>query len=270
VLREGSEIRAVGVGAAGMIDLAGVNHYAPNVPGFRRVPMQAALAEATGLPTIVDNDANAAAYGEIKVGVARGLRDALVITLGTGIGGGVIVDGKVLRGAHGFAAEVGHFQVDPLGPMCACGERGHWEAVASGNALGRMAREAAAAGDAPSILDLAHGKVEPIDGHHVSAAARAGAPDALVLVDQYSFNVAIGLVGLANIFDPALIAISGGLVRDGELFLGPMRRHFLGHIEGAEYRPTPEIVPAAMGERAGAIGAALLALDRCDPVSPVP
>jgi len=271
VLREARpDVRAVGVGAAGMIDLDGVIHYAPNVPGFRRVPVQAALAEATGIPTIVDNDANVAAYGEIKVGVARGVRDALVVTLGTGIGGGVIVEGRVLRGAHGFAAEIGHFQIDPNGPMCACGERGHWEAMASGNALGRMAREAAADGDAPSILELANGRIEAIDGHHVSAAARAGEPDALALVDQYSFNVAIGLVGLANIFDPALIAISGGLVRDGELFLGPMRRHFLGHIEGAEYRPTPEIVPAAMGERAGAIGAALLALDRCDPTGGVP
>jgi glucokinase len=271
VLREGEPgVRAVGVGAAGMIDLDGVIHYAPNVPGFRRVPVRAAVAEATGLPTIVDNDANVAAYGEIKVGVAQGLRDALVITLGTGIGGGVIVEGRVLRGANGFAAEIGHFQIDPDGPMCACGERGHWEAMASGNALGRMAREAAAAGRLPSILELAGGQIEVIDGHHVSDAARAGEPDALALVDQYSYNVAIGLVGLANIFDPALIAISGGLVRDGELFLGPMRAHFRGHIEGAAYRPAPEIVPAEMGERAGVIGAALLALDRCDPGGDAP
>lgn len=260
--REAPNVEAVGVGAAGMIDLDGMIHYAPNVPGFRRVPVQAALAAATGLPTIVDNDANTAAYAEIKVGVARGVRDALVITLGTGIGGGVIIDGQVLRGAHGFAAEIGHFQIDPIGPRCACGERGHWEAMASGNALGQMARDAAAAGDAPSILEQAGGEVATIDGHHVSAAARTGAPDALALVDQYSFNVAIGLVGLANIFDPSLIAIAGGLVNDGELFLGPMRAHFLGHIEGAEYRPTPEIVPAGMGERAGVIGAAMLALDR--------
>jgi glucokinase len=262
-LRRGSAgVVAVGVGAAGMVDLDGMIHYAPNVPGFRTVPVQAALAEATGLPTVVDNDANTAAYAEIKLGVARGLRDALVITLGTGIGGGVIVGGQVLRGANGFAAEIGHFQIDPDGPRCACGELGHWEAMASGNALGRMAREAAAAGDAPSLLAAADGRIDAIDGHHVSAAAHAGAPDALALVDQYSFNVAIGLVGLANIFDPGLIAISGGLVNDGDIFLGPMRRHFLGHIEGAEYRPTPEIVPAEMGERAGVIGAALLALDR--------
>ena len=255
-------VDSVGVGAAGMVDLDGVIHYAPNVPGFRTVPVRAALTEATGLPTIVDNDANTAAYAEIKVGVAKGVLDALVITLGTGIGGGVIVNGRVLRGAHGFAAEIGHFQIDPAGPLCACGEIGHWEAMASGSALGQMARDAAAAGAAPSILEQVNGRIEAIVGHHVSAAAHTGAPDALALVDQYSFNVAIGLVGLANIFDPALIAIAGGLVNDGELFLGPMRRHFLGHIEGEEYRDAPEIVPAGMGERAGVIGAALLALDQ--------
>lgn len=262
--RDVPEVDAVGVGAAGMVDLDGVIHYAPNVPGFRTVPVRASLAEATGLPTVVDNDANTAAYAEIKVGVAKGVRDALVITLGTGIGGGVIVDGRVLRGANGFAAEVGHFQIDPAGPMCACGEVGHWEAMASGSALGQMARDAAAAGNAPSILERAGGRIDAIVGHHVSDAASVGAPDALVLVDQYSLNVAIGLVGLANIFDPSVIAISGGLVNDGEIFLEPVRRHFLGRIEGAEYRVTPEILPAAMGERAGVIGAGLLALDRAD------
>jgi glucokinase len=255
------ELHALGVGAAGMVDLDGVIHYAPNVPGFRKVPVRAELAEATGLVTVVDNDANTAAYAEMRFGVAKGVSNALIITLGTGIGGGVIVDGRVLRGANGFAAEVGHFQTDPLGPMCACGERGHWEASASGNALGRMARELAAAGEAPGLLARAGGSIDAIEGHLVSAAAHAEMPEALALVDRYAFNVAIGLVGLANIFDPALIAISGGLVNDGALFLDPMRRHFFGHIEGAEYRPTPDIVPAALGERAGVIGAAILALD---------
>jgi glucokinase len=245
-----------------MVDLDGVIHYAPNVPGFRKIAVRAALSEATGLPTVVDNDANTAAYAELRFGVAHGLRDAMVITLGTGIGGGMIVDGRVLRGANGFAAEIGHFQIDPDGPMCACGERGHWEAMASGNALGRMAREAAEAGTAPGLVERAGSSLDAIDGHFVSAAAHAGVAEALALVDEYCFYVAIGLVGLANIFDPALIAISGGLVNDGDLFLGPIRRHFLGHIEGAQYRATPEIVPAALGERAGVIGAAMLALDR--------
>jgi glucokinase len=255
------EVETVGIGAAGMVDLDGMIHYAPNVAGFRRTPVQADVAAAVGLPTVVDNDANVAAYAEVRFGAARGLTDAIVITLGTGIGGGVLVGGQVLRGAHGFAAEVGHFQIDPNGPMCACGERGHWEAMASGNALGRMAQAAATRGDLPSVLHAVDGDVETIRGTHVSDAARTGAADALALVDAYAYNVAIGLVGLANIFDPALIAIAGGLVNDGDLYLAPIAAHFLGHIEGPDYRPVPQIVPAQLGERAGVIGAAATALD---------
>lgn len=259
--RHGHDVATVGIGAAGMVDLEGMIHYAPNVAGFRTTAVQVDVADAIGLPTVVDNDANVAAYAEYRFGAARGRSDAMVITLGTGIGGGVIVHDRVLRGAHGFAAEVGHFQIDPGGPMCACGERGHWEAMASGNALGAMARVAAANGELASVLLAVDGDVETIRGQHVSAAARAGESDALALVDRYCFNVAIGLVGLANIFDPAVIAIAGGLVNDGELFLGPIRTHFRGHIEGSEYRPMPDIVPAELGERAGVIGAGILALD---------
>jgi glucokinase len=255
------DVETVGIGAAGMVDLDGMIHYAPNVLGFRKTPVQADVATATGLPTVVDNDANVAAYAELRFGAARGLTDAIVITLGTGIGGGVLVGGHVLRGAHGFAAEVGHFQIDPNGPVCACGERGHWEAMASGNALGVMAREAATRGDLPSVLHAVDGDVDSIRGQHVSAAARTGAADALALVDAYALNVAIGLVGLANIFDPAVVAIAGGLVNDGDLYLTPIKSHFLGHIEGHDYRPVPEIVPAQLGERAGVIGAAVNALD---------
>jgi glucokinase len=256
------DVETVGIGAAGMVDLDGMIHYAPNVLGFRKTPVQSDVATATGLPTVLDNDANVAAYAELRFGAARGLTDAIVITLGTGIGGGVLVGGRVLRGAHGFAAEVGHFQIDPNGPMCACGERGHWEAMASGNALGVMAREAATRGDLPSVLHAVDGDVDSIRGQHVSAAARSGAADAIALVDAYAFNVAIGLVGLANIFDPAVVAIAGGLVNDGDLYLAPIKAHFLGHIEGHDYRPVPEIVPAQLGERAGVIGAAANALDR--------
>ena len=263
-----SELRArrpdvvtVGIGAAGMVDLDGSIHYAPNVPAFRSTAVRADVERRIGLPTVVDNDANVAAYAEMRFGAARGMSDAMVITLGTGIGGGVVVGGKVLRGAHGFAAEVGHFQIDPNGPMCACGERGHWEAMASGSALGAMAREASGRGELDAVLAAAGGDVAAVGGPHVSAAGRAGDPQALELIDRYSFNVAIGLVGLANIFDPGVIAIAGGLVNDGDLFLAPIRRHFLGHVEGAPYRPTPEIVAATLGERAGVIGAAILALD---------
>lgn len=256
-----ADIACVGIGAAGMVDLDGTIHYAPNVAAFRSTMVRADVQSTVGLPTIVDNDANVAAYAEVRFGVARGMKDAMVITLGTGIGGGVVVNGQVLRGAHGFAAEVGHFQIDPNGPRCACGELGHWEAMASGTALGVMARDAARRGELASVLGAVGGDPADIHGPDVSAAGHAGNADALALIDAYAFNVAIGLVGLANIFDPAVIAIAGGLVNDGELFLAPIRCHFLGHVEGSMHRPTPDIVPATLGERAGVIGAAILALD---------
>lgn len=255
------DLACVGIGAAGMVDLDGSIHYAPNVPAFRSTPVRTDVEKSVQLPTVVDNDANVAAYAEVRFGAARGMSDAMVITLGTGIGGGIVVGGNILRGAHGFAAEVGHFQVDPRGPMCACGEPGHWEAMASGTALGVMARAAAARGELPGVLAAVGGNADAVHGPDVSAAGRAGDAGALALIDAYAFNVAIGLVGLANIFDPGVIAIAGGLVNDGELFLAPIRRHFLGHIEGSTHRPTPEILPATLGERAGVIGAGILALD---------
>ncbi len=254
-------VAGVGVGAAGMVDLDGVIHYAPNVPGFRKVPVRAELEAALGCPVVVDNDANVAALAEARLGAARGLRHAIVITLGTGVGGGILVDGRVLRGGHGFAAEVGHFQIDPDGPLCACGEIGHWETLASGSALGELARRTVAAGRGRAILAAAGGDPGAVTGEHVSAAAHGGDPEALAVVDRYAYQVAIGLVGLANIFDPELIAIAGGLVNDGDLYLRPIRAHFLGHIEGAAYRPAPAIVPAALGERAGVIGAALAVIE---------
>jgi glucokinase len=258
-LRGDHDVAALGVGAAGLVDRHGAIQYAPNIPGFLRTPVRAEIAAGTGLPTIVDNDANAAAWGELVHGAARGVRDALVITLGTGIGGGIVSDGRVLRGAHGFAAEVGHFAIDPNGPRCACGEVGHWEAVASGTALGRMAAESARLGDAPSVLEAAGGDAEAVRGTHVTEAARAGAADALALIDRYAAGVALGFVGLANILDPEIIVVSGGLVEEGDLLLGPVRRCFDGHVEGAQYRPAVPILAAELGGRAGTVGAAAMA-----------
>ena len=252
------DVTAIGVGAAGMVGRDGVVRYSPNVHAFSDTPVRADLEAALGLPVVVDNDANVAAYAEVRVGAARGCDHALVITLGTGIGGGIVVDGKVLRGANGFAAEVGHFQIDPHGARCACGEPGHWEALASGNALGAQAREAAAAGRADAVVARA-GSIDAIRGEHVAEAAAAGDPGALVLIDTFAGHVAVGLVGLANILDPDRIVISGGLVALGDLLLDPVRRHFVGHIEGAAARTGLEIVPAELGTRAGVVGAALLA-----------
>ena len=260
--RNAVEVTAVGVGIAGLVDGEGVLRFGPNLPGVIDAPIRDALSQRTGLPVAVDNDANVAGWGEVRFGAASGARDALLVTLGTGIGGAIVLGGAVVRGAYGFAAEIGHFTVDRDGPMCACGERGHWEAIASGSALGRMARELVAAGRGAAIAALADaGDPSSVSGYHVGAAARAGDREALDLIDRYADNVALGLAGLSNILDPAIIVISGGLVELGELLLVPTRAAFLTHIEAPEHRPPVPILPATLGERAGAIGAAAIAAD---------
>jgi glucokinase len=267
LMRDFPEATAVGVGAAGLVDREGVVHYAPNIPAFRRTPLRKDLEAAVGLPVIVDNDANAAAWGEVVHGAAQGVLYALMITLGTGIGGGIIGRGRVIRGAHGFAAEVGHFQIDPDGPVCACGERGHWEAYASGSALGRMGREWAAAGRAPNVVARAGSDPAAVTGVHVGDSAHAGEADGVALLEEYADLVAVGLAGLANILDPERIVISGGLVELGETLFVPLRAAFARRIEGFEYRPSVAIVPSLLGEHAGVIGAAARARD-LEPIGP--
>jgi glucokinase len=253
------ELGAVGVGAAGMVDRQGTVHYAPNIPKLIRVPLQAELAQRLRTPVVVDNDANVAAWGELLHGAARGVEHGLVITLGTGIGGGIITDGRVARGAHGFAAEVGHWQFDPHGPECACGEIGHWEALASGGALGALARARAAAGDAPNVLARAGGDLRAVTGVEVGDSATAGEADGRDILERYARRVALGFAGLTNILDPEIIVVSGGLVELGDVLLKPLRDAFSAHLEGAPYRPEVPIVAAALGERAGVVGAAALA-----------
>lgn len=254
-----TESGAVGVGAAGLVDRDGVVHYAPNLSMLRRAPLRAALADATGLPVVVDNDANVAALGEVCYGAARGTRHALMITLGTGVGGGIVVDGKILRGAHGFAGEVGHWQFDPNGLQCACGEPGHWEAAASGTALGHLARARSTEGRAPNVLARANGAIDDVTGVHVGDSARAGEADGLEILGEYARNVALGFVGLANILDPEIIVVSGGLVELGDLLLEPLRAAFDHHLEGAAFRPGVPVVAAELGAQAGVVGAAALA-----------
>lgn len=252
-------VTAVGVGTAGMVDFEGTVHYAPNLPMLRRAPLGKSLRETLGVPIVVDNDANAAAWGEVCHGAARGCRHALLITLGTGVGGGIILDGGIYRGAHGFAAEVGHWQLDPDGPPCACGEPGHWEAAASGTALGELGRTRAAEGRAPNVLARADGQVDEITGYHVGDAAEAREEDGLAIIEEYAGFVALGFVGLANILDPEIIVVSGGLVALGDLLLEPIRAAFDHHLEGADYRPAVRVVAAELGSRAGVVGAAAFA-----------
>jgi glucokinase len=251
-------VAGVGFGAPGLVDDDGVLRYAPNLPGVTELALAAPLAERLGVPVVVENDASCAGWGEREAGAGRGLDHVLLVTLGTGIGAGIVLDGRLFRGRHGFAGEVGHMVVDPHGPPCPCGQRGCWERFASGSGLGRLAREAAVGGRAARIVDLAGGDPELVKGEHVTAAAAEGDEEAGRVMADFGWWVALGLANLANAFDPERFVLGGGLVEAGDVLLTPVRASFAELLDGADHRPQVDIVAAELGERAGAIGAALL------------
>ena len=252
------QVLGVGVGVPGLVDRTGVLRFAPNIPGVNDFPIKAELEARLGLSVKVDNDATCAAWGECQIGAAQGYDDVVLVTLGTGIGGGIVAGGTLLRGTNGFAGEIGHMVVDPDGLPCACGQRGCWERYASGGGLGRLGQRAAQEGRAPVVLHLAGGDPELVRGEHVTVAAADGDPDARAVLAELGWWVALGLANLANVFDPAAFILGGGLVEAGELLLGPVRAAFTELLTAETYRPDVVIVPATLGEHAGAIGAASL------------
>jgi len=250
----------VGVGIPGMLDRRGVLVFSPNLPGASGADFRALLTDRLPeAPLVVENDANCAATAEFLLGAARGADHFVMVTLGTGIGGGLVTGGRVLAGAHGFAGEIGHMLVDPSGPPCPCGRRGCWERYASGGGLGRLAREAAYAGRLAQVVALAGDDPELVRGEHVTRSALDGEPGALAVMEDLGWWVALGLANLTAVLDPSRIVLGGGLVVAGEILLAPTRRAFAELVEGASARPEVEIVAAALGERAGAVGAALAA-----------
>jgi glucokinase len=254
-------IQAVGVGAAGLVDRAGVLSFAPNLPGVIGLDVAGRLTERLGMPVLVDNDANTAAVAEHRLGAGDRVRDMVLVTLGTGIGGGLVLGGELQRGAAGFAGEPGHMVVDPNGPPCPCGRRGCWERYASGSGLGRLARDAAHAGRAPAIVALAGGDPDGVRGEHVTRAAADGDVDAIAIMGDFAWWVALGISNLENLLDPEVVVVGGGLAEAGELLLAPTRAAYATLVLGFEHRPPVRIVGAALGPDAGAIGAGLLALD---------
>jgi glucokinase len=252
----GASAAGIGVGVPGLVDDDGVLRFAPNLPGVTDLPVAAPLTTRLGgLPVVVENDASCAGWGEREAGAGVGRDHVLLVTLGTGIGGGIVLDGRLFRGRHGFAGEIGHMVVDPHGPPCPCGQRGCWERFASGSGLGRIAREAAVGGRAARIVALAGGDPELVKGEHVTAAAGEGDAEAVAVMASFGWWVALGLANLANAFDPECFVLGGGLVEAGDVLLAPVRSAFAELLEGAEHRPAVDILPAALGERAGAIGA---------------
>ena len=264
-------VAAVGVGAARMVDWpSGHIRWAPNI-SYQDLPLQQLLTEGTGLPAVVENDANAAAWAEAIAGAGAGLNNIIGMTIGTGIGAGIIINRELQRGDTGIAGEVGHILVNPSGDQqCGCGTTGCLEAMASGTALGRAGRRAAAADPVGRLAELAGGPDE-VTGETVHQAAHEGDPTARQLFDQIGYWLGIGIASLANVFDPQRIILAGGLAATGDLLLRPTRESFEHHIFAGEYRKMPTLTPALLGPEAGLIGAALLALHQtADPHIPEP
>jgi glucokinase len=253
---------ALGVGVPGLVDRTGVLHMGPHLRHIAEVALASLLRTRTGLPTVVDNDANCHAVAEHRGGAAQGADEALVVTFGTGIGAGIITGGALLHGANGFAGEPGHMIVDPHGPPCPCGQHGCWEQFASGTGLARLARDAAHGGRLDAVVAGAGGDPDAVRGEHVTAAARSGDADARAVLADLAHWIALGLANLVNILDPAVVVIGGGLVDAADLILPEVRTRFAGLVMAADQRPELPIVAAALGGRAGAIGAAVLAGDQ--------
>jgi glucokinase len=258
-LRSSGQPVAIGIGAAGMVDFAaGTMRWAPNL-AWSELPIRDRVSEHIGLPCVVDNDANAAAWGEHRFGSSRGYRHVLMVTVGTGIGGGIVADGALYRGAHGFGAEIGHVIVEPGGPECGCGNRGCWEQVASGHALDRLGRLAVETRPDSMIATLAGN--DDITGRHVADAAMQGDPTAMRILEQVGRRLGEGIAGLVNILDPEAVVVGGGVAEVGDLLLAPARSAFLVAVEAPDHRPEVPLLPAALGNDAGAVGAAALALE---------
>ena len=252
-------VAAIGVGAAGLVEWPGGHaRWAPN-NSYRRLELRRLVGERTGLPTLVDNDGNAAAWAEARFGAGAGCDDLVLVTVGTGIGGGLVLGGRLYHGEQGFAGELGHLIVAPDGDRCACGNRGCLEAMASGSTLGRLGREAAAADPGGRLAALAGGP-DLVTGEVVFAAATEGDKPALALFERIGHWLGVGIASLVTIFDPDLVVVGGGVAATGELLLAPARASFERYVHGRAHRDLPPVVLTRLGADAGLVGAATLAL----------
>ena len=259
-LSEGADVVGVGVACAGFIDATGSTVlFAPNL-AWRDEPLKRRLQATIDLPVIIDNDANAAAWGEFRFGAARDVDDMVLITVGTGIGGGVVTGGHLLRGAYGIAAELGHMRVVPDGIRCGCGNRGCWEMYASGNALVREARELVRSGTphAARLSELCAGDPDKLSGHEITSAAAQGDPAAVELLADLGRWIGEGAASVTAILDPELIVLGGGVADAGALLLDPAQAAFRRQLTGRGHRPEARFAVASLGNDAGIIGAAAL------------
>jgi glucokinase len=260
-LRREHDVTYVGVGAAGWVDAKrSVVYYAPNL-AWRDEHLGEELSESCGIPVVIENDGNAAAWGEYRFGAGVGFEDVVCVTVGTGIGGGMVLGGSIYRGGFGIAAEFGHVRVVPDGLICPCGNHGCWEQYASGRALVRTARELAATNRvrAETLLSLGDGTPEGIQGVHVTAAAEDGDTVAVKAFEEVGRWLGQGLADLVAVLDPSCLVIGGGVSDAGELILDPTRAAYESAVTGRGHRPFAEVRLAEHASNAGLVGAADLA-----------
>lgn len=259
-LAQGRQVSAIGVAAAGFIDANQAEViYAPNL-SWRNEPLKAKLEASLNLPVVIENDANAAGWAEYRFGAGRGTRNMVMLTLGTGVGGAIIADGKLYRGGFGIGAEFGHLRFVPDGRPCGCGQRGCLEQYASGTALLNSAK-ALASSDSPegAFLRSLEANPEEITGQQVYQAIQQKDPGALGLVEELSVNLGKALASIVALLDPELVVIGGGLSVLGELLLAPIHRSYLENLPAMGYRPELRLVTAELVNEAGSVGAADLA-----------
>jgi len=261
-LREKYEVEAVGMGAPGFVSAdRSTVLFTPNL-SWRAEPLGAEMTERLKLPVVVENDANCAAWAEVRFGAARGERNVVVLTIGTGIGGGIIIGGQLVRGEYGIAAEIGHMNVVIEGGLrCGCGNRGCWEQYGSGRALVRDAQDFARISPslAQRMLELSGGDPDKITGPEVTQAAKEGDPAALEIYRVIAGSIGYGMADLAAALDPAVFVIGGGVADAGELLREPTEKAYLERLTGRGRRPIAKVLIAQLGGEAGIAGAADLA-----------
>ena len=260
-LAKGEDIAGVGLGCPGIVDdKCGTVVYACNL-GWINYDVRSALKKLTGFSVRLVNDANAAALAEVVAGAAKGAESAVVVTLGTGVGGGVVIGGRLLTGYTGAASELGHMTIVADGEPCACGRKGCFEAYASATALIRMTDEAMLAHPESAMHQIA-AELGGVDGRTAFAAQQAGDSVGDAVVRQYIRYLSIGIANIVNIFFPEVVALSGGVANQGENLLAPLRREVSQQEYGAAYTAKhPRLVCCTLGNTAGMIGAAMFAKD---------
>jgi glucokinase len=257
-------VAGVGIIAPGPLDpFAGVVFSTPNIPGWENLPLRDLMQARLGRPVFLGNDANLAALGEWKFGAGRGHDDVLYLTISTGIGGGVVSGGRLLLGARGLAAEVGHVLAVPDGPVCGCGQRGHLEAIASGTAIGRAARRRLGAGEGKDskLRERVSGDLELVTGAVVGEAAQAGDEFACALIAEAGTFIGRTLASLLHLYNPSIVICGGGVSLLGDVLLQPMRAAVRRYAMSEVYWRDLPIVTAALGDDAGLVGAGALAMD---------